>query len=63
MPFLAQIGGALVGVLATMGAQLVTGPFLKALIVRGLTVLVKKTDTDEDDKLLQDAKKAWGMTE
>lgn len=61
--FFAQAGAALVGVLASMAAQLLTGPFLKKAIVHGLEVLVKKTETDEDDKLLKDAKQSWGMAD
>jgi carbamate kinase len=59
--FLAQAGAMLVGILASLGAQLLTERFLKSALVQGLAILVKKTETDEDDKLLQEAKKAWGV--
>lgn len=61
MAFLGQAGAAIAGVLMTMGAQLMTERFIKRLVVRGLSLVVKRTETDEDDKLLQSAKEAWGV--
>ena len=50
-------------VLAKVGfnliASLVTEAFLKNLIVHTLEVLVKKTTSDADDKILKDIAEAW----
>jgi hypothetical protein len=49
------------GVLVTMAGQLMTERFLKRMIYQGLKVVVKRTETDEDDKVLSEAGKAWGL--
>lgn len=59
--FLAQVGATLLGVLMTMGAQLMTERFIKRLVVHGLSLVVKKTATEEDDKLLADVRQAWAV--
>jgi hypothetical protein len=59
--FLAQAAAMIGGTLVTMAGQLMTGPFLKRLIVQALEVAVKKSATQEDDKLLKEAKRAWNM--
>lgn len=59
--WLLGVGATLGGVLVKMAAQLVTEAFLKRAIVSALEAAVKKSETPEDDKLLQEAKKAWGM--
>ncbi len=53
---LATIAG---GVLMTMLGQLMTASFMRAMTVKGLEILVKRTKTEEDDKILLEAKKAW----
>lgn len=59
--FLAQAGTLIGGVLMSMAAQLLTERFLKRLVVQALEAVVKKTETDEDNKVLEEAKKAWGV--
>ena len=41
--------------------SLLTEVFLKRLIVILLEKLVKRTESDLDDQLLQEAKKAWNL--
>jgi hypothetical protein len=48
-------------VLMSLFTALMTEAFLKKALVMGLEKLVKKTASDTDDKLLAEAKKAWGM--
>lgn len=48
-----------VSILAGMLTTLMTERFIKFLVVKGLEVLVKKTESDADDKILAEAKKAW----
>lgn len=57
MPVLKVLGSVLMG----MFTALMTESFLKKALVMGLEKLVKKTESDADDKLLAEAKKAWGM--
>lgn len=59
--FFAQAASVVAGVLATMGAQLLTERFLKRVIVAALGQIVKRTEADWDDKLLNDAKAAWNV--
>ena len=59
--FLAQAGALVGGVLVSMAGQLLTERFLKRMIAQALTVVVKKTQTEEDDKILAEAKRAWGL--
>ena len=49
--------------LANLGAALITEAFLKKIIIIALEKLVKKTETDVDDKILQLAKEAWNEAE
>ena len=58
----------ILGVIATVGkvlvnlvAQLATQQFVKDAVIIGLEKLVKKTESDVDDRLLNAAKKSWGM--
>ena len=48
-------------VLVNLVAQLATQQFVKDAVVIGLEKLVKKTKSDVDDRLLNAAKKSWGM--
>lgn len=48
-------------VLVNLVAQLATQQFVKDAVVIGLEKLVKKTESDVDDRLLNAAKKSWGM--
>jgi hypothetical protein len=59
--FLATIGATLTGILASMAAQLLTERFLKRALVQALEAVARKTATPEDDKLLAEAKRAWGV--
>jgi len=59
--FLAQLGTTLAGITLSMAGQLVTERFVKRMIVNALELLVKKTATDVDDKILGDAKRAWNV--
>ena len=43
-----------------LATELATEKFLKEIIIIGLSKLVKKTETDVDDQILKEAKKAWG---
>jgi hypothetical protein len=45
--------------LLSLASSLVTETFLKHAIIIGLEKVVKRTETDADDKLLQLAKKEW----
>lgn len=49
----------LTSTLASMAVSLITKSFLKTVIIAGLERLVKATDSDVDNKLLEEAKKAW----
>lgn len=53
------LGGVLGHALLGMLASLVTESFLKKAVILALEKVVKKTDSDIDDKLLQAAKEAW----
>lgn len=53
----------LTSTLLSMGTKLLTEKFVKLLIVKLLEIIVKRTQTDVDDKLLAEAKKSWGMEE
>lgn len=46
-------------VFISLASSLLTEAFLKKMIIFALEKLVKKTETDVDDKLLQEAKKVW----
>jgi hypothetical protein len=59
--WLLGVGATLGGVLVKMAAQLVTEAFLKRAIISGLEAAVKRSETEEDDKLLKAAKEAWGV--
>jgi len=56
-----QLAALAGGVFMTMIGQLLTAKFMKALLIHGLEILVKRTETTEDDRLLAEAKKAWDM--
>lgn len=57
LSFLAPVGA----VLLKMAMGLLTEAFIKKAVVIGLEKLVKKTENQEDDRLLSEAKKAWNM--
>jgi len=59
--FLTQLGTTIAGIVLSMAGQLVTERFVKRMIVNALEILVKKTATDADDKILGDAKRAWNV--
>jgi hypothetical protein len=58
---LAQLGATVGGILITMAGQLVTERFLKYLVVRGLHAVVTRTENTDDDRLLSEAARAWGV--
>lgn len=47
------------GTLVKMAARLMTEKFIKTLVIQALEAIVKRTETKEDDRLLQEAKKEW----
>ena len=47
------------GTLLSMLTSLVTKKFLRKLIICGLEKIVASTESDVDNKLLEEAKKAW----
>lgn len=58
--------GAILPILSSLGAigmhmlmSLLSEVFLKKALIIGLEKLVKKTESDADDKLLEAAKEAW----
>lgn len=60
--------GVLLGILSAIGkvgisllSSLMTEAFLKKALIVGLEKLVKKTESDVDDQLLDAAKKAWNV--
>ena len=57
--------GAIAATLGTIAmsmlTQLLTKTFIRKLVVVLLEKLVKRTETDIDDKLLEAAKKSWGL--
>lgn len=54
--------GLLLGKIGTsLLMSLMTEAFIKRLLVIALEQLVKKTEADWDDKILQDAKKSWNI--
>lgn len=57
--FAAALSKAGIGMLLS----LLTEGFLKGVIIVALEKLVKKTDTDIDDNLLDSVKEAWGIHE
>ena len=57
MSMVATLGAALIHMLS----QLLTENFLKRAIVIGLEKLVSRTESAEDDKLVQAVKEAWGL--
>lgn len=57
--WLMTIGKSALGVLASLGASLLTEEFLKYAIVKGLRILVKKTESKVDDDLLAKAEELW----
>ncbi len=59
--FLTQMGAVLAGVGVSMVRQLVTERFLKRMVVLALEKLVNKTQDDWDNKLLEEAKRAWNV--
>lgn len=61
MAFLASLGTTLAGVGLSMLGQLATERFIKRMVVHALEMVVKRTDTDEDNKMLDDAKRAWNV--
>lgn len=62
MPLLlAPLFKVLGSVLMSLFTGLLTEAFLRKALVLGLEKLVKRTESDVDDKLLAEAKKSWGM--
>jgi hypothetical protein len=59
--FLSQAGAMIAGVAMSMAAQLMTERFLKRLVVQALQLVVNKTETPEDNKVLDEAKRAWNV--
>lgn len=60
------MNGVLLGMLSALGkigvslvSSLLTEAFLKKAVIIALEKLVKKTENDVDDKLLEAAKEAW----
>lgn len=51
---LAKIGMSLV-------AQLLTEKFIKGMLIHGMELAAKKSQTETDDKIVADIKKAWGI--
>jgi hypothetical protein len=62
---LAQVAMTAAGItgktLLSMVTALMTDRFIKTVVVSILEQRVKRTKTEEDDKLLVEAKKHWGM--
>ena len=56
---LTALGAALGKTLLHLLTSLMTEKFFKVAIVAGLEKLVKRTQSDLDDQLLQAAKEAW----
>lgn len=55
LPILSTLGGVAIHMLTS----LLTEAFLKRALLIALEKLVKKTESDADDKLLEAAKEAW----
>lgn len=53
------LASVLGGTLLKMVTTLMTERFIKSMVIQALEVIVKRTETKEDDKLLADAKKEW----
>ena len=60
---LATVLNVLGSTLLSMLSSLVTKKFLKKLIIAGLEKIVAATETDADNKILEDAKAAWAKEE
>ena len=58
---MASIGAVLGKVGMSLVMSLMTEAFIKKLLVAALEYLVKKTESDVDDKVLAAAKESWGM--
>jgi hypothetical protein len=52
---------AVTSLLLKMGTALLTERFIKGLVVQVLELIVKRTETEEDDRLLAAAKREWGL--
>lgn len=48
-------------ILGSMATSLLTERFIKQLVIIALEKLSKKTQSDADDRLLEVAKKEWGL--
>lgn len=59
--FLGQAAALVGGVLVSMAAQLMTERFIKRMVVQALEAIVKRTETPEDNRLLDEAKRAWNV--
>lgn len=55
------IGTSVAKVGLSLLTSLLTEAFIKRMLVAGLEAMVKRTDNDTDDKVLQAAKDAWGL--
>lgn len=56
IPILITLGKTVGGVLLTMLTELLTGRFLRSLIILPFEKLAKKTTNTEDDRLVEQAK-------
>lgn len=56
IPMLVKMVGS---TLLSMAMSLITKSFMKKLIIAALEKIVKATESDIDNKLLEEAKKAW----
>lgn len=59
--WLLTVLGSLGGIAIKMLTQLATEKVLKGLIITALEKVVAKTESADDDKLLQTVKEAWGV--
>ena len=52
--------GLVGGILVKMALQLVTEKFVKKVVILAAEAVVKRTQSEEDDKLVSAMKEAWG---
>lgn len=53
--------GSVGGIAASLGMQLVTETFAKRAIVAAMRALVRKTESELDDELVEDVAAAWNL--
>lgn len=58
---MASISSALAGIAVSMLAKLVTETFLARLVIEGLRAWAKQTANEFDDRLVEEAAKAFGI--